>query len=63
VNLLQYDNVSETMGINMRLHWIPEEGQEIFFVINQIMEDYDRDNHFRSEFTDITTKFSYTFRY
>lgn len=63
INLIQYDNVSETMGINMRLQWIPAEGQEFFFVINQLMEDYDRDNRFHSEFTDITAKFSYTFRY
>lgn len=63
INLIQYDNVSETMGINMRLHWIPEEGQEFFFVINQVLEDYDRDNRFHSALTDITAKFSYTFRY
>lgn len=63
INLIQYDNVSETMGINMRLQWIPAEGQEFFFVINQLMEDYDRDNRFHSEFTDITAKLSYTFRY
>tara|TARA_R110000772_G_scaffold62648_6_gene140769 strand:+ start:94 stop:2286 length:2193 start_codon:yes stop_codon:yes gene_type:complete len=62
-NLIQYDNVSETLGINMRLHWVPEEGQEFYFVINQLMEDYDRDNKFQSEFTDFTIKFSYTFRY
>ena len=47
----------------MRLHWIPQEGQEFYFVINQVMEDYDRDNRFHSERTDMTVKFSYTFRY
>ncbi|MAM70824.1 MAG: hypothetical protein CMP91_06785 [Gammaproteobacteria bacterium] len=63
INLIQYDNVSETMGLNMRLHWVPEEGQEVYFVINQMLEDYDRDNSFNSAFTDVTAKFSYTFRY
>ena len=63
INLIQYDNVSETLGVNMRLHWVPQEGQEIFFVINQMLEDYDRDNSFNSAFTDITAKFSYTFRF
>ncbi len=63
VNLIQYDNVTETLGINMRLHWVPEEGQEFFFVINQIMEDHDGDNSFHSAFTDVTAKLSYTFRY
>ena len=28
VNLIQYDNVSDTAGVNMRLHWIPEAGRE-----------------------------------
>ena len=30
VNLIQYDNVSEVAGINMRLHWIPQAGREVF---------------------------------
>jgi len=63
VNLIQYDNVSETLGLNMRLHWVPQEGQEVFFVVNQMLEDYDRDNRFHSAFTDVTAKFSYTFRF
>lgn len=63
VNLIQYDNISETVGVNMRLQWVPQEGQEFFFVINQLMEDYDKDNNFHSAYTDLTVKFSYTFRY
>jgi hypothetical protein len=63
VNLVQYDNVSETAGVNLRLHWIPQEGQEFFFVINHTLEDFDRDNRFASYYTDVTAKFSYTFRY
>jgi len=63
VNLIQYDNISETAGINMRLHWIPEIGKELFFVINHTLEDYDRDNRFNSTFSDVSLKFSYTFRY
>jgi hypothetical protein len=63
VNLIQYDNVSEVAGINMRLHWIPEAGREIFFVINHNVEDLDRDNSFHSAFSDMTAKVSYTFRF
>ena len=63
VNLIQYDNVSETMGINMRLHWIPEAGREIFFVINHSLEDFDRDDSFHSQFADATVKANYTFRF
>ena len=63
VNLIQYDNVSEVAGINMRLHWIPEAGREVFFVINHNVEDLDRDNEFHSAFSDATAKVSYTFRF
>jgi len=63
VNLIQYDNVTETMGINMRLHWIPEAGREVFFVINHNLQDLDRDNHFKSTFSDMTAKVNYTFRF
>lgn len=63
VNLIQYDNISETAGINMRLHYIPEIGKELFFVINHTLEDFDRDNRFHSMHSDVSVKFSYTFRY
>jgi hypothetical protein len=63
VNLIQYDNVSEVAGINMRLHWIPEAGREVYFVINHNVEDLDGDNSFHSAFSDATAKVSYTFRF
>jgi hypothetical protein len=63
VNLIQYDTVSEVAGINMRLHWIPEAGREVYFVINHNVEDIDRDNNFHSSFSDATAKVSYTFRF
>lgn len=63
VNLIQYDNVSEIMGVNMRLHWIPEAGREIFFVINHNLEDVDRDNALHSIASDVVAKLAYTFRF
>jgi hypothetical protein len=63
VNLLQYDNVSETAGVNVRLHWIPVAGKEMYFVVNQGLEDLDRDNDFRTARTDMTLKATYTFRF
>ena len=63
VNLVQYDNISETIGINMRLNWIPEAGQEFFFVVNHNMQDLDLDNRFHTSASTVTAKFSYTFRY
>jgi len=63
VNLIQYDNVSETAGINSRLHWIPQAGREMFIVLNHSLEDFDRTNTFHSQAADFTAKFSYTFRF
>jgi hypothetical protein len=63
VNLIQYDNVSEVAGINLRLHWIPEAGREVYFVINHNVADIDRDNRFNSTFSDATAKVNYTFRF
>ena len=63
VNLIQYDNVSETVGVNSRLHWVPQAGREGFLVINHNLQDFDRDNEFHSFFSEATVKFGYTFRF
>jgi len=63
VNLVQYDNVSETAGINSRLHWVPEAGREAFIVLNHNLQDIDRNDSFHSSQADMTLKFSYTFRF
>jgi hypothetical protein len=60
---IQYDNVSEVMGVNLRVHWVPEAGREGFFVINHNLEDFDLDNRFHSALSEATVKFSYTFRF
>ncbi|MCZ6586252.1 MAG: carbohydrate binding family 9 domain-containing protein [Gammaproteobacteria bacterium] len=61
--LVQYDNVTETMGINTRLHWIPEAGREAFVVLNHNLQDLDQNNRFESVLADLAIKFSYTFRF
>ena len=63
VSLAQYDNVSEILGINTRLQWIPEAGQEAFIVLNYNMEDKNKDNEFNALSADLSIKFKYTFRY
>lgn len=63
ISLLQYDNVSENMGLNTRLQWIPEAGQEALIVLNYNMQDTDKDNTFHSALSDLSIRFRYTFRY
>ena len=35
ITLVQFDNVSDSIGINSRLRWIIEDGREVFLVLNQ----------------------------
>jgi hypothetical protein len=63
VNLFQYDNVSEEIGLNTRLQWIPKAGQEGFIVLNYNMQDRDKDNAFAAAAFDTSVKFRYTFRF
>ena len=62
-NLIQYDNISENIGINSRLHWIPKAGQQTFLVLNWGLMDPDKDNIFVSTIADLSLKFNYTFRF
>ena len=35
VTLIQYDSVSDRIGVNSRFRWIIEDGREVFLVLNQ----------------------------
>jgi hypothetical protein len=63
INIVQYDNASEVLGVNSRLQWIPKAGREGFIVLNHNMQDYDKDGTFHSTLSDLNVKFSYTFRF
>ncbi len=63
VSLLQYDNLSEELGINTRIQWVPKAGQEGFIVLNYNLQDKDKDNTFISASSDVAVKFKYTFRF
>jgi hypothetical protein len=65
VNLLQYDNVSRTIGVNSRLHWIPQAGREAFLVLNHNLRDdlLTPDTDFHTAASEVTLKYSYTFRF
>ncbi len=63
VNLIQYDNISERVGFNSRLHWIPEAGREGYIVLNHALSDRDKNSSFHSTNADLALKFNYTWRY
>ena len=60
-NLVQYDNVSDSMGINSRLIWEYRPGQRVFLVLNQSYLD-ERTGVVRKQM-DTTLKFSSIFRF
>ncbi|MDY7108986.1 MAG: DUF5916 domain-containing protein [Planctomycetota bacterium] len=60
-NFIQYDNRSESVGINSRVRWIVKPGSEVYFVLNQAI-DRD-DSSFRVRRTELTTKAGWTLRF
>jgi hypothetical protein len=62
-NFIQYDNVSDSLGLNSILRWLPRAGREMVFVINREFRDYAETRSFESFSSDVAFKFSYTFRF
>ena len=60
-NTVQWDNVSDTIGINSRVRWEIKPGDEVFFVVNQGFDA--EDGEFRSLSTALTLKVGLTLRY
>lgn len=57
----QYDNLSETLGLNCRLKWIMQPGDEFFLVVNQ---GYDTDHAgLRPLGNETSCKGAWTYRY
>lgn len=63
INRVQYDNVSEEVGINSRLHWVLQDGREAYLVLNHNLQDYDRNNSYDETLSDLSLKVNYTFRF
>jgi hypothetical protein len=63
INTLQHDNVSDRLGINSRLRFVPRLGREAFFVINYDFFVQEDELRFESAFRGFTFKFSYNFRF
>ena len=63
VTLLQYDNLSEDIGINSRLRYNLAAGQDIWFVVNHNMLRDPMDDRFHSTRSVAAAKIRYTFRY
>lgn len=58
--IVQWDSVSDAVGLNARLRWEPVPGQEIYIVYN---ESYDADENFTSLEREAILKFGATIRF
>ena len=57
----QYDNLSAELGVNFRVKWIVQPGNEVFFIVNQ---GYDTSlDRFRPTQNDTSMKAAWTFRF
>ena len=59
-SIIQWDNVSETVGVNSRVRWIPRAGHEVFFVFNETLDE--SGGGLTPVFQQLAFKISYTFR-
>ena len=62
-NYIQYDNDSNSIGVNSILRWVPRAGQQALLVINRDFEENPLDRHFHSVGQELVAKISYTFRF
>ncbi len=62
-NFVQYDDVSDSLGVNSIMRWIPVAGREFILVMNRDFIDFDETRSFESRSHDLTAKISYTFRF
>jgi hypothetical protein len=64
INLLQYDNGSRQMGVNSRLRWNPEAGEDLYLVINYNFDS--REGAFtgmNSQNAEVVLKYTKTLRF
>jgi len=63
LNVVQYDNVSETAGFNSRLRYNPRAGQNLFLVVNHQFDIHPLTRDASSSTSEIILKIGYTFRF
>jgi uncharacterized protein DUF5916/cellulose/xylan binding protein with CBM9 domain len=63
LNFLQYDNITDTAGINSRVRFNPQAGRDMYFVVNRQFDVDPLSRKLRSSTSEIVLKFLYTFRF
>ena len=63
INLMQYDNGSNIVGLNSRLRWNPQAGEDLYLVLNY---NFDSDGAYaglNARSSELVLKYTKTFRY
>ena len=63
MNLIQYDNVSDTAGINSRLRWNPRAGEDLYIVLNHESDSLAAFRGLEPRAAQFSVKYSRTFRF
>lgn len=63
VNLVQYDNYSNSVGLNSRLRWNPQAGEDLYVVLNYNFDSEGVFTHLSRQGAEIALKYTKTFRY
>ncbi|AOS43500.1 hypothetical protein Verru16b_00545 [Lacunisphaera limnophila] len=57
----QFDNISDSLGVNFRIKWTPQPGNDLYLVVNQ---GYDTtEDHFRPTGNETSLKGAWTYRF
>ena len=63
-SLIQFDNRSENLGLQSRVRWTIEPGNDVFFIFGQgWVQDIERGYDFMRQDSRLAMKFQYTFRF
>ena len=60
---LQYDNVSEEIGLNGRVRWTVQPGSDVYFVVNQSLAKVGPERRYESIGREVVAKAGWTWRF
>jgi hypothetical protein len=63
INLMQYDNASRSVGLNSRLRWNPEAGEDMYLVLNYNFDSEGTFTELSSQQAELVLKYTKTFRF
>jgi hypothetical protein len=63
INLVQYDNASNVVGLNSRLRWNPQAGEDLYLVINYNFDSEGAFANMSSQNSEVVLKYTKNFRF